>query len=82
MGGGTAIFAVAQDRSAERGAMGAQLMRTPGDRQERKPTRPVADMVHHAVIGARALAVLVIGLHSLAAGTNPLGERQIDPPLG
>ena len=38
---GAAIFAVAEDRRAERGAMGAQLMRAPGHRQQRKPARPL-----------------------------------------
>src|SRR6266566_9424781 len=83
--GAAAIFAVADDWGAERGAMRAQLMGAPGDRHQREPARAVAGVIHHPVIGDRALAVLIIGLNPLtppgAAGPGSLGERQIDAPL-
>ena len=78
---GAAILAVAEDRRAERGAMGAQLMRAPGDRQQRDPARPAAGMVDHAVIGDGALAASRRHARArarLALAPPPLESAEID----
>src|ERR1700730_797394 len=81
MGGCDAIFAVADYWRAKRGAMGAQLMGPPGERQQSEPACPVAGTVDHPVIGDGILAFLV-GLDVLAATrAGAFRERQIDPAL-
>src|SRR3954471_12332804 len=65
-----AILAVAKDRRAERGAMDAQLMRAPGNRQQRDPARLDASVIENPVIGDRALAALVVGMHALTPATT------------
>src|SRR5271155_4029730 len=85
VGGAAAIFAVAEDRGAERGAMSAQLRGPPGDRQQREPALPDPGLVDDPVIGDRTLAVLGIGTDAFSAlGTAAPGllrQRQIDAAL-
>src|SRR6185369_12253900 len=73
-----AILAVAKDRRIERGAMGPQLMRAPGDRQQRDPAHSPAGIVDHAIKGDGALAAFVIGMYALALGTAAFCETEIN----
>ena len=76
-----AIFAVAQDRRAQRRAMRAQLMGAAGHRLEREPGDPVAGMGDGAVIGDGALAFLVVGTTRSPQLARQLGELLVDAAL-
>ena len=81
MGRGGAVFRVTEDRRADRGAMGAQLVRASGHRQQGEPACLAAYIVDHTVMGNRTLAVLGIGTNPLTLAAGKLGERQVDAPL-
>src|SRR3546814_585596 len=72
------IFAVADDRMADRRHMNAQLMRAPGEGLKLDPGGAIARAFDHAVAAARELPVFLIDVHLLAAGARLFSERQID----
>src|SRR3546814_13926435 len=72
------IFAVADDRMADRRHMNAQLMRAPGEGLKLDPGGAIARAFDHAVAAARELPVILIDVHLLAAGARLFGERQLD----
>ncbi len=82
MGQRLSVFCIAQDRGPDRGAMGAQLMRPPGDRHQGEPAHPVARAVDHPIIGYGMPALVAVGPHPFAMPPGCFGERQIDPALG
>ena len=59
VGGGLAIFGIADDWVANRLGMSAQLMGAPGDGFERKPGQPWRDFIDNRVIGHRMTGILV-----------------------
>src|SRR5262245_44340223 len=77
--GGAAILAVAEDRRAERDAVGAELMGASGHRHEDEPAYLVARMGDDGVAGDRRTAVLLVGHDALAETAPELRQRQIDP---
>src|SRR3546814_2029863 len=80
-GGRPAIFAVAENRRADRGTMGAELMSAAGERHQGEPSRLLPDMLDGAVEGDGPLAVplpLGIGSDPLAGPPRLLAPTQID----
>ena len=74
-----AVFAVANDRKADRRHMHAQLVGAPGHGLQFHPRGAVAGAIKHAVAGAGGLALAAfIDHHLLAAGAGLLGQRQFD----
>ena len=77
-----AIFEVADDRRADMGEMGADLMGSPGDGTQRDPGILVRRRAHHGVVGRRRLGVLLarFGRSHLfvAAVFALLGKRELD----
>src|SRR3546814_13586467 len=63
MGGGTTVFAVVEDRRAERRRMSAALMRPPGQRPPRQPGELRPGLVTGLVEGERESAVLGTGVY-------------------
>ena len=57
--GPSIVFRIADDRMADRLAMGAQLMGAPGDRAHREPREARRDLVDDGVEGQRMLRVRV-----------------------
>ena len=79
---GAAIFAVARDRMADLGHMGAQLMGPPGHRHQRHPGGAGTQRVDDGVIGRRpfrALGLIHLGRmdgdHLLALAPAPVARR-------
>ena len=78
-GVGAAIFAVAEDRVADRRHVHAQLVGAPGQRLELEPGGAVAGAFDHPVAGPRREAALsLLDMHLLAARPRLLGERQVN----
>ena len=74
-----AIFAVADDRMADRRHVDAKLVGAAGERLELDPGGAVAGALDHPVAGPRRKAALaLVDMHLLAAGARLLGERQVD----
>ena len=73
-----AIFAIADDRMADRRHVRAQLVRAAGQWLQLHPGGAIAGAFDHAVSAARGLAVLLVDVHLFAAGARLLAERQID----
>ena len=73
-----AIFAVADDRMADRRHVDAQLVGAAGERLELDPGGAVAGALDHPVAGARRLAAGDVDMHLLAAGARLLGDGEID----
>ena len=73
-----AIFAIAQDRVADRGQMDAQLVGPARQRLQFEPCGLVARPLDHAVACLGGLAALHVDMHLLAAGARLLGERGVD----
>ncbi|MCY1181086.1 hypothetical protein D9M73_215710 [compost metagenome] len=76
-----AIFAVADDRVADRREMHAELVGAPGIGDQLQPRRGGARHLDHAVARARRAAFFLIDMHLLAAGAGLLGDRQFDHPV-
>src|SRR5712671_7585670 len=72
-----AVFEVAEDRRADRGAMGAQLVRASGDRHQSEPARLLSGAVDHLVISDGAATLLGVGTNAFAAAPRHLRERQV-----
>src|SRR3546814_11390051 len=75
------IFAVADDRMADRRHMNAQLMRAPGEGLKLDPGGAIARAFDHAVAAARELPVFLIDVHLLAPRARLFGARPHDSPL-
>ena len=73
-----AIFAVADDRVADRRHVDAQLVRAAGEGLQFDPGGAVAGALDHAVAGARGLPLGLVDVHLFAAGAGLLGDRQFD----
>ena len=73
------IFAIANNRMANRRHMDAQLMGSPGQRLQFNPCRRIARALQHPIAGARGGAMFgMIDKHLLAAGAGLLGKGQVD----
>ncbi len=81
MGSCLAIFSITEDRRADRGAMGAQLVRPSGNRHQGEPARPVSGALDNSIIGDRIPAFVAIGADALASVAGGFGQRQVDPSL-
>ena len=81
MGCCLAVFEVAEDRCADRGAMNAQLVRASGDRHQSEPARLRPGAVDDPIIGDGAAARLGVGPDAFAAMAGQFCERQIDAAL-
>src|SRR3546814_10066333 len=71
------IFAVADDRVADRRHMDAKLMRAAGERLKLDPRRAVAGAFDNPIARFRDQP-LVVDVHLFAARSGLLGERQVD----
>ena len=69
------VFRVADDRMADRLAMGAQLMGAAGDRPHREPGEARRDLVDHRVEGQRMLGVGI----AVLGDPHPLDIRAPGP---
>ena len=78
---GRTVFGIAEDRRAECGAMGAQLMRSSGHRQQGEPARLGTHAVDHTVISDGVLTLLGIGADPFTLTAGELGQRQVDAAL-
>ena len=84
MGVGTAIFAIADDRVADRCHMNPELMGSPRDRPQRHPRKFPARGLDDAIAGQRVLRLFASILgnhHPLFAQLSPLYEWRLDRPL-
>ena len=70
------VFRIADDRMADRLAMGAQLMGAAGDRPHRQPREAGRDLIDHGVKGQRMLGVGI----AVFGDPHPLEIRPALPP--
>ena len=78
-----AIFAIADDRVADRRHMDTQLVGATGQRLKLDPGGAVAGLIDDAIAGARGLAAFpFLDHHLLAPAARLFGQRQFDQPVG
>src|SRR3546814_21174033 len=75
-----AIFAVADDRMADRRQMRAKLVGDAGIGLQLQPAGAVARPVDHTIARACGQAVLLVDVHLLAARSGLIATRQADDP--
>ena len=78
---GPAIFAIADDRMADRRHMRAKLVGAPGQWLKLDPGRAVPGPVYQPIARLRREAIFLIDMHFLAARARLLGKRGVDQPL-